>query len=123
MTEAQLKAHFAEQFERSVKDIMQDLSKAEQESLSNTFSKRKLNLDVAKGTSIHDAATFYEALPEKLKEVLSKKAVEGAFESIKKETREKFFKSLESTSSISYLDLPLKAALVIHQNLRGDPWL
>ncbi len=85
----------------------------------STFENRVIPLET---NAIHDANDFYAALPARIKDVLSDKAVVEAFSSLKPETREAFFMNLQGKKFLSYMDLPLRAALTIHQNLKRDPW-
>ncbi|WP_068467434.1 zeta toxin family protein [Candidatus Protochlamydia phocaeensis] len=117
--EEELANYFQSQFEQPVKEVMQQLSLIEQAALFTEFQRRKLPL---KTGDISDATSFYEALPASIQAVLPQKAVEEAFSSLTKEKREAFFKSLKTTPALSYLDLPLRAALIIHHNLQRDPW-
>ena len=115
----QLTEYFDKQFELPVNALMEQLSPTEQQILAETFGNRKIPLE---GGDIHDGSSFYEALPNSIKQVISQKAVEDAFASLKEETRDSFFRSLQGQNAISYMNLPLRAALLIHQNLKGDPW-
>jgi|GEM_PF-4949259 len=121
VTEEKLKEDFQVLFERPVKEIMEELSTEEKNILQSTFEKR--TLDLTNPENINDAKGFYDALAQNIKDVLSLQAVEDAFASLTEETRETFFTSIKTNPSLSYLDLPLRAALMIHQNLRADPWV
>lgn len=116
-----LKTYFQNQFELPVKKVMEQLSEEEKGSLNHVFEQRKLTL--TPNHMIANASDFYEALPLSIKKVLSIKAVEDSFNGLTQKTREAFFSSLALNSSISYLDLPLLTALIIHQNLQKDPWI
>lgn len=117
----QLEKYFEKEFELPVKEVMENISSTERETLTQVFRNRVFALDILSKGAITDAATFYEAMPEEIKSVLSKQAVVEAFDSLKKGTRENFFKKL--SPQLSYLDLPLRAALIIHANLQRDPWI
>ena len=111
--------YFEKQFELPVRIVMQQLSSTERQTLMSTFENRVIPLET---NAIHDAKDFYAALPARINDVLSDKAVVEAFSSLKPETREAFFMNLQGKKSLSYMDLPLRAALTIHQNLKRDPW-
>jgi len=167
-TREELESFFTNEFERPVKEIMKGLSRVESKKFFKTFGNRKLIADVSQ-SPIHDVESFYEALSDNIKEALPKKAFKQAFESLKPETHNSFFNSIQSEklqakinkqiahikyleqsvskrnkqrkreqlayskknlealeaqlhAPISYLDLPVRAALIINQNLLGDPW-
>ena len=176
--EDQLETYYTTQFERPVRSIMEDLSREENEIFFQVFSNRILIPNLSK-VSIHGEASFYDALPGKIKQVLSESAFQGSFASLKEETRDHFFQTLKELPSlqakvakaekhierlkqqrerlssgskgrvkkaslhtqieaqeqrltllknkmktvVSYLDLPLRTALIIHQKLGGDPWV
>lgn len=118
--EESLRDYFKKQFEKPVKEIMGELSSEEQSSLK-VFGKRILTLH-PQNNSIQTATEFYNALSPDIQSVVSKKAIEDAFSSLSQEARSAFFSSIKDANSISYLDLPLRSALVIHQSLQKDPW-
>lgn len=120
-----LEKYFNQQFERSVQDILSELSVEESQIFYEVFSKRVLISQTNQHSPIYNTKTFYEALPKKIKNSLSYEALDQAFQAINPTTREQFFKSIQSKrmESISYLNLPLKTALTIHHHLQEDPWL
>lgn len=120
LTKEQLERYFDHECEQPVKDVMERISAKERETLTQVFGNRQISLDILTHGVVHDAASFYAALPQEIKKVLSEKAVINAFSSLKSNTRKLFFQNLPS--QISYLDLPLRAALILHANLQGDPW-
>lgn len=178
LNEEQLKNYFAKQFERPAQDIMRELSPEENKVFFNTFSHRVLISDPQ--VLIHNETEFYNALPQEIKDLLPETAFKNAFAAIQPETRDHFFKSLQTAHQlpakikktelnlavlkdkrdhtqkskagrakkanlntlidaketelknlnrqykedfpVSYLNLPLKTALIIHQSLKGDPW-
>lgn len=117
------------QFERPVKDLLAEIEtaneddKSEYERLSETFSGRSFDLTSAAGKPIEDTFSLYEALPEKIKKALPKKALEEALNAVGPDTRRAFFESIRGKNSFSYHDLPLTTALMINKNLQGDPWV
>ena len=119
--EEQLIKYFENEFELPVKEVMEKISATESATLKEVFENRILPLDILSNKIPHDAASLYEAMPGNIKNVLSKQAVVEAFKSLKATTRENFFKNL--SPQLSYLDLPLRAALIVHANLQGDPWV
>jgi hypothetical protein len=117
-SEIELKFFFEWQFQRPVKEILKELSEEEILKLSEIFSHRTFYFE----GPVKNTETFYQALPEKIKKSLPQNAIIEAFTSLSDETREKFFLSLVGAASISYMDLPLNAAFIIHQRLLSDPW-
>lgn len=119
LNEDTLASLYHAQFERPVKEIMGKLSPEEQATL-DVFSKRRFPLTAKE--EIKDATALYLALPKHIRDALPQKAFESAFDSVTAETRQSFFASIASKGAFSYEDLPLKTALIIHQNLNTDPW-
>jgi hypothetical protein len=120
LDKASLEKFYNEQFERPVKEIIKELSSEEQASLV-VFRQRVFPIALREG-KIENPTALYLALPEKIREAIPQKAFESAFESVGTEVRNAFFASIQSKEQFSYEDLPLKVALIIHQNVKTDPW-
>lgn len=118
--ESFLKNHYQDQFNRPVKELLSELSAAERTSLIEVFAGRTLPLAASAGP-ITNASEFYDALPLNIRSVVSKTTVQDAFSALG-DGQQAFFSTIEGRSSISYLDLPLRTALIIHHNLQKDPW-
>jgi hypothetical protein len=118
-TADQLRAQYQEKFQSPVKELLTEISPEEQAILHPIFAKRIIPLA---SSQIVDLPSFYEALPSHIKNALPTQAINAAFASIAPQNTQGFLASLAKRTSISYLDLPLGAALTIHQSLQNDPW-
>lgn len=116
--EKDLKKHFAKEFERPVHEIMNELSDEEQKALLEEFSKRVLPIDAAK--KIVDLDSFISAIDPAFYMYASKAEIKSAFNGLSEEALKKFLKNIKTP--LTYLDLPLRVALVINQKLKIDPW-
>ena len=121
LTREEVEGTFKREFSRSIISIVKELPLSEQADFIAPFDKRTLLRNVEE--TITDSASFYAALPERIKNALSEKVVVDAFNLIPPEDQAAFFTSLAGKEKVSYLDLPLVVALTIHQNLQNDPWI
>lgn len=119
--EEKLKVFYQDEFNKTVHEVMKNLSLDEKKIFTTVFSQRNLNLEEKRG-EIKSAADFFDSLCSKFQNVISKQDFIKAFDSLEEKTQQQFFKSLDTTKALSYLDLPLGAALMIHQKLLSDPW-
>lgn len=97
-----------------------EVSLEEREQLIAVFYPR--NFSLKEDMPIDNSTNLYLALPQEIQEAIPQAAFEKAFASLKEETREAFFKSIRGKTEFSYLDLPLRAALIINGQLQKDPW-
>jgi hypothetical protein len=120
LSEDELNRYYQAQLEKPVREIRQNLS-AEEQAAFNVFGTRSFHIKHANGP-IDNPRALYLSLPSTVRQSIPQKSFEGAFEAVGKEARESFFQSLQTQKRFTYNDLPLRTALIIHQNLRTDPW-
>jgi len=120
VNQEKLETYFQEQLEKPVQEIMEELSEEEKDLCQKVFGRREFPLESAE--KISNVESLYKAIPKSMQEEIAQADFIHSFTILKQETREKFFLNIQGKTSFSYLDLPLKAALTIHQNLQEDPW-
>jgi len=124
-TEDSLRDYFATEFERTVSDIVNELSPKEQEMLIEEFTKRRLGIKLSEKDKI-TRDNFYSLLSRQMLGNLSEADVSKALDSVSESTLEDFFhkaeQKIKAGEPLTYMDLPLKVALILHQNLKKDPW-
>lgn len=118
--EHSLRDYYNRQLEKPVSEILLDLSEEEREILTGVFSQRRLYLNDS--TVITDVSSLYLQLPDRFRNSISETEFVKAFDSLKEATKAAFFEKIKDFQQINYLDLPLGAALSIHQCLKTDPW-
>lgn len=99
VNEESLEKYYEEMFDKPVREIMAALSLEEQSTLG-VFQQRIF------------PTKLYDDLPKKIRDALPKKAFEDALKNV----------DLSSKQFFTYEDLPLRAALSLHQHLKKDPW-
>lgn len=99
VNEESLEKYYEEMFDRPVREIMAALSFEEQSTLG-VFQQRIF------------PTKLYDDLPKNIRDALPKKAFEDALENV----------DFSSKQFFTYEDLPLRAALSLHQHLKKDPW-
>lgn len=121
LNEATLKQDFDNQFNRPVIEILKELSPEEQATLQEVFANR--TFEIAPLSPIDTPNALYHSLPERMQSAISPNAFQDAFTDLDADVKNAFFASIEGKASFNYLDLPLRAAFIIHQNLQHDPWV
>lgn len=126
LSEKTLRNQFNKQLNNTVTEVIAGISKEEGSICTEVFGNRPLTTTtLAKHSddpSIH-IANFYDALDDKVKAAITKKEFLEAFKDLNPETLSKFSQKIDKGTPINYLDLPLRAALIINSKLKSDPWI
>lgn len=120
LTEDGLKAKYQAMFEKRVDQLMKELSSEERTILDEVFGSRSLVLNQV--SKITDISSLYRATPASFRNALPESAFKAALESLQPDTLAEFLDRAKAKQEISYLDMPLRAALIINQNLQTSPW-
>lgn len=121
LNEENLRAHYESILNQNVLFLCEDLSPTEAAQVIEKLSTRILPL-IRSDSPIHDLKTLYDSLTPELQEMLTFEDFKAGFDPLDAGTLETFFQSIGNKTHLTYLDLPLRAALTVHSSLHGNPW-
>lgn len=124
-TEDTLKEYFNTTLQKSVRDLLVEISNEEREIMLKVFSFRIIPLQDLQGVMLN-RNNFHSFLDPSFQKTWGPEALEHAFSQVPDKVIEEFLSTLtvkcESGLPISYLDFPLAVALELHQAIKTDPW-
>ena len=118
----ELQKEYNELFQKPVERIMDGLSEAENKINNECFSKRILLDNLSQESDIKSIEDLYDLLLPVIKNALPKESFVEAFKDVRQEVVKVFLTGVKEKGKLTYLQLPLEAAAIIHAKLGENPW-